>query len=327
MLRLNPMTELIHTVADLTDLRYKDVLEAALARVIFELAEVQRLSIWRVVAEGGGIKLRERLSLPSHDLIEREINLEDARPEWRDCYAKRCYIYGPHDEAGLCCHVFPLWNEREIIALLELSRSSKLEGIQAYTVHGLLRVYRNHLGLLDYGDRDELTGLLNRRTFGTYFKQIAAEDTIHAVIAVVDIDFFKRINDQFGHPYGDEVLILLARLMRDSFAGIEGVFRFGGEEFLLLLPETTQEEAWAALDDFRAAVAQASFPQVGRVTVSIGFSIIQPDDNGAAAFGRADEALYLAKHSGRNRVKCYEELVQEGYLAGTRHSGGDIELF
>ena len=321
------MTELIHTVADLTDLRNKDVLEAALARVIFELAEVERLTIWRIVADGPAVRLRERLSLPAHDYPEQEISLEDARQEWRDCYAKRCYIYGPRDEAGLCCHVFPLWNEREIIAVMELMRPSKLEGEQAHTVHGLLRVYRNHLGLLDYGDRDELTGLLNRRTFGTYFKQIAAEETIHAVIAVVDVDFFKRVNDQFGHPYGDEVLILLARLMSEAFSGFEGIFRFGGEEFLLILPETTREEAWKALDDFRAAVAQASFPQVGRVTVSIGFSTIQPGDNGAAAFGRADEALYLAKHSGRNRVKCYEELVQEGYLAGTKHSGGDIELF
>lgn len=321
------MTELIHTVADLTDLRNKDVLEAALARVIFELAEVQRLSIWRVLAEAGGVWLRERLSLPSRQGPEREINLEDARKEWRDCYARRCYIYAPPDEAGLCCHVFPLWNEREIVGLLELLRPSRLEGIQEHTVDGLLRVYRNHLGLLDYGDRDELTGLLNRRTFDSYFKQITANKTVHAVIAMVDVDFFKRINDQFGHPYGDEVLILLARLMSASFAGIEGIFRFGGEEFLLILPETTQDEAWVALEEFRAAVEAAVFPQVGRVTVSIGFSIIQPDDNGAVAFGRADEALYLAKHSGRNRVKCYEELVQEGYLAGTKHSGGDIELF
>ncbi|GLR67222.1 diguanylate cyclase [Acidocella aquatica] len=321
------MTELIHTVADLTDLRNKDVLEAALARVIFELAEASSLSIWRVVNEGAEIKLRERVSLPAREGQSEEIGLDEARQEWRDCHAGRRYIYCPRDQGGLCRHVFPLCNEREVIGLLEILRPSKLEGVQAHTVHGLLRVYRNHLGLLDYGDRDELTGLLNRRTFGTYFKQITAENNVHAVIAVVDVDFFKRINDQFGHPYGDEVLILLARLMSEYFAGIEGIFRFGGEEFLLVLPETTQEEAWVALDAFRAAVAEAAFPQVGRVTVSIGFSKIEPDDSGAAAFGRADEALYLAKHSGRNRVKCYEELVLEGYLAGTRHSGGEIELF
>ena len=321
------MSELIHTVADLTDLRNKDVLEAALARVIFELAEASRLSIWRVVNEGADIKLRERVSLPPRAEQGTEIPLRAARREWRDCYAGRRHISCPSDDGEQCRHVFPLCNEREVIGLLELLRPSRLASGQEQTLHGLLRVYRNHLGLLDYGDRDELTGLLNRRTFDTYFKQITAEKAVHAVIAVIDVDFFKRVNDQFGHPYGDEVLILLARLISRYFVGIEGVFRFGGEEFLLILPDMKQEQAWSLLDSFRLAVAQAAFPQVGRVTVSIGFTKIRVDDSCAAAFGRADEALYLAKHSGRNRVKCYEELVLEGYLAGNRHSGGDIELF
>ena len=321
------MTELIDTVADLTDLRNRDVLEAALARVIFELAEVSRLSLWRVAGDGAEIKLRERLSLPMREGPMREICLHEARKEWRECHAGRCYVSGPEDENGMSRHIFPLCNEREVIGLMQLLRPSRLARIQEHTVQGLLRVYRNHLGLLDYGDRDELTGLLNRRTYSAFFKQIVCETAVHAAIAVVDVDFFKRVNDQFGHTYGDEVLILLARLMAECFAGIDGLFRFGGEEFLLVLPDTTQEEAWVALDCFRAAVAEAKFPQVVRVTVSVGFSMIQPGDSSAAAFGRADEALYLAKHSGRNRVKCYEELVLEVYLPGTKHSGGEMELF
>ena len=117
---------------------------------------------------------------------------------------------------------------------------------------GLLKIYRSHLGILENTDTDELTGLSNRRPFDEAFRRLAnsppPKSRAHtrrngapirrrrgAELAVVDIDFFKRINDSFGHPYGDEVLVLLARIMRNCFRDSDRMFRFGGEEFVIIL--------------------------------------------------------------------------------------------
>lgn len=321
------MTDLLETVADLTHLRNKDDLEVRFSQVIFNLTGAARVSLWRIINDGTSARLRERVILPLQTAPVSDIPLQEAPPEWRECLTSRRFAYGDQGHDRTMRYVFPICNDREITGLLEIIRPVQLEMIEAQLVTGLLRVYRNHLGLLDYGDRDELTGLLNRRTFDAFFKQVTASYAHHAVVAVADIDFFKRVNDQFGHPYGDEVLILMARLMCQCFSDRDGVFRFGGEEFLVILTDTTLEKAWTALENFRKAVESAVFPQVGQVTVSLGLSLVLPDDTGAAVFGRADEALYVAKQRGRNQTQCYEKLVAEGSLAGIKRSGGEMELF
>jgi diguanylate cyclase (GGDEF)-like protein len=319
------MTDLLDTFGDLTHHRNKDDLDTTLAEAVFALAGATSLSVWRLFHEGSAIRLRERLTLPVlHE--HGQTRPLDTRREWRECYATRRYVCGPAAE-GSVRHVFPISNDREMTGMLEITRPVRLEAMQRHHVDALLRVYCNHLNVLDYGDRDELTGLLNRRSFNMFFKHATQTPGLDAAIAVIDIDFFKRVNDQFGHPYGDEVLILMARLIVQCFAGVEGLFRFGGEEFLVILPETSPHDAWLAMEGFRATVEKTDFPQVGRVTISAGLSMIVGGDTGASAFGRADEALYVAKHSGRNRVKCYEELVADGTLAGAKQSGGEMELF
>ena len=127
-------------------------------------------------------------------------------------------------------------------------------------MEGILSVYRNYQSLLDYSERDSLTGLLNRKTFDEKFARmvnarpsdsVARDDnerrhhaeTKSQWLAVIDIDHFKRVNDQFGHLYGDEVLILVANVLRTSFRAQDRVFRFGGEEFVVLLRSATLADA------------------------------------------------------------------------------------
>jgi diguanylate cyclase (GGDEF)-like protein len=321
------MTDLLDTVAGLTILRDRDELESNCANLLFGLAQAGCLSLWRAQRDGAGVTLRLRISLPVRLALSPAIALDQARAEWRESFATRRYVQGAADVFGVVRHIFPICSEREVIGLIEILRPPVLGPLPEQTIAGFLRVYSNQLGLLDYGDRDELTGLLNRRTFNTYFRQVLAPPVPRAVIAVADIDFFKRINDRFGHPYGDEVLILLARLMANVFSGRDGLFRFGGEEFVVILTDISTRDATLALEDFRRAVAAENFPQVGQVTVSIGHSLVLRDDSGAAAFGRADEALYCAKQLGRNQVQCREGLVRDGTLAGKKQSGGAVELF
>ncbi|MBB5371856.1 GGDEF domain-containing protein [Acidocella aromatica] len=313
------MTEILDTVADLTHLRDKRELEAMFAELICELVGASRLVLWRAGLGGGGKHMHRRLILPEGAATGEENVVFPGIPAMGNSICVE-------DEVGGAFHyVFAIHEGGRSTGVIEILRPERLTRPETLTVSRLIRVYNNHAGLLDYGNRDELTGLLNRRGFNSYFHQAVQEE--QAVIAVADIDFFKRINDEFGHLYGDEVLILMGRLMESCLGEMGGVFRFGGEEFLVILHNTPLGMAAIRLEAFRNAVQSAVFPQVGRVTISVGFSAVRADDTGASAFGRADEALYVAKQHGRNQVRCYEWLVLDGLLREQKKSGGQIELF
>ena len=313
------MTDILETIAELTHLRNRHELERAFAELVYRLAEASCLTLWRVGRKGGEVKLRPQLTLPQHGPAAALL------PECESCLETANPVCSRVAENKASRHVYPIHDGSRVAGLLEITRPEPFTRLEEHMMAGLIKVYSNHAGLLEYGERDELTGLLNRRSYATLFSQAALKT--HGVIAVLDIDFFKRINDEFGHPYGDEVLILMARLMEQSLGEGDGLFRFGGEEFLFLRSGVGLDDAWKILDDFRAIVHGTSFPQVGRVTVSAGFSAFGPGDTGASAFGRADEALYVAKQRGRNQVQCFEWLVEEGCLPDTKKANTEVELF
>jgi len=184
-------------------------------------------------------------------------------------------------------------------------------------------VYRNHLRLLADSQTDTLTGLLNRKTFDEKIAKLMlsrralapreSSGAGGACLAVLDIDHFKRINDRFGHLYGDEVLLLFSRLMRDTFREDDMLFRFGGEEFVVVL-NVGIADAIHVLERFRRKSEQREFPQVGKVTASIGVVSIAKQNLTSTVVQQADEALYYAKQNGRNRVCCYEHLVASSAL-------------
>ena len=118
-----------------------------------------------------------------------------------------------------------------------------------------------------------------------------------------DVDFFKRINDRYGHQCGDEVLVELAALLKSTVRQLDRVGRWGGEEFMVILPETPLEAALQLAERLRAKVSKHPFPCVeGPVTISVGLSSYQQADSEQTMVARADQALYRAKSEGRNRV-------------------------
>lgn len=194
---------------------------------------------------------------------------------------------------------------------------------------GILGVYGNYLSLLEDSQHDGLTGLANRKAFDRSLARllsvISTQNDLQAErrkangrehwLAIIDIDHFKRVNDRNGHLYGDEVLIIVANILRNSFRVQDRLFRFGGDEFVVLLRHATFESATHTLERFRQAVECHAFPgDVGRLTVSIGFARIQDSDTPAAVLGHADDAHYFAKENGRNLVSNYESLLQSGTL-------------
>jgi diguanylate cyclase (GGDEF)-like protein len=119
---------------------------------------------------------------------------------------------------------------------------------------------------------------------------------------VMDLDHFKQINDRFGHQAGDQVLVAFVDLIKCCSRQEDRLFRFGGEEFLLLLPDTDERGLKAASTHLQQQIAQSLPGPGGPVTVSIGGAILRADEHWESWLGRADQCLYQAKSAGRNRT-------------------------
>ncbi len=231
--------------------------------------------------------------------------------------------------------LIPIRGERNVAGVLIIETDQGLPPRDAELVHGILQIAKNHLALLDYGERDTLTGLLNRKIFESTFNKsreraAAAGQGGNAGepswLAILDIDRFKSINDTYGHLFGDEVLLLVSQDIKRCFRGADHLFRFGGEEFLVILDQASDVGAQIALERLRATIEVHPFPQVGRVTVSLGYTRIDKGDTPSNCVERADAALYYAKAHGRNNLRNFEALVSAGELTVKRASN-DIELF
>jgi diguanylate cyclase (GGDEF)-like protein len=217
---------------------------------------------------------------------------------------------------------------------IELHRSPSTR-----VLHGLVTLVRTFEHLMsqwEHANLDTLTGLLNRKTFDDQFDRLIAlaernrarERERHARegdhpcwLGIVDIDHFKLINDTWGHLFGDEVLILMAKHMRESFRVEDTLFRFGGEEFVVMLRHVPETAVTEIFERFSQTIRGAEFPQVGQVTVSVGFCLVDVNRTPAELLARADAALYYAKDHGRDRVCSHEALAAEGLIKPvTAHS-------
>jgi diguanylate cyclase len=160
----------------------------------------------------------------------------------------------------------------------------------------------------ELAELDELTGSFNRRCIMRLLEEEisrAHRSKTHCSIALIDLDWFKRINDTYGHPTGDEVLRTFAITVFANIRNIDRFGRFGGEEFLLVLPDTPQEKAARILDRLRIIIADLDWSALSpgmRVTVSAGITTLRPDETPEPLLARADRALYEAKAGGRNRI-------------------------
>ena len=228
-----------------------------------------------------------------------------------------------------------------IMGIGQLSAMLVVEGMQSVggedeVLARLIQIFSNQLYLISRNELDGLTGLHNRQSFDERIKHLVlnagygdrrAQPVQENCLALFDIDHFKEVNDKFGHLYGDEVLVQFARMMSCAFRYQDMTFRYGGEEFAVVLVGIGPEAAVPVLDIFRRKLAAHEFPQIGHKTVSIGVAGIAPGESVDTTINRADKAMYHAKNNGRNQVCCYETLVREGKLAPVAVVTGDIELF
>jgi diguanylate cyclase (GGDEF)-like protein len=230
-----------------------------------------------------------------------------------------------------------LWAD-EFILVFATKRS--LEAKDTDALESLVRMFGNQIRLLDYSELDSLTHLLNRKTFDETFDRLliqiakssqesspldggerrSCKEEDPAWLATIDIDHFKRINDSYGHLFGDEVLLRMGGLLRKTFRDCDRLFRFGGEEFVVIINAPGRELAETGFERFRSSLETHEFPQVGTVTCSIGFTLISKNDVSSNVLGHSDQALYFAKNNGRNQTCCFEQLMEQGVIASIASS-------
>jgi diguanylate cyclase (GGDEF)-like protein len=343
------MTQLIDHLAELTGFRDRELLDVSVVRAVHDVLRPLAVGIYRSVGEAGSQRWLTRARMALGDATAT------ADPAWTEVLSL------PRIDSVPCRHAcltsakvitagegpqhsyFPISTEREVIGVLELETALGLTPGERAMVSTILRIYGNFHDLLDHSERDPLTGLLNRQTFSAALNRAgrlplsATENSAEGQrsvctdasgwLGVVDIDHFKRVNDTYGHPIGDEVLLLLSRVLRSSFRHQDRLYRFGGEEFVVVLDGLDGDGASNAFERLRVNVNRFAFPQVGQVTVSIGFTKTDASETPSVAFTRADKALYYAKEHGRDLVACFDDLVVAGSLSETKIATGDIDLF
>ena len=333
--------QLIDRVAETTSHRERGALDCAIVQMLVEFLDATSVALYQLLPDAAHIRMArragyERGSLQLRQRLPAELvelpKLAD-RQEWQECVEGRVPVH--RVLTGRCSvSCFPVEEGSEVVGLLQIELTDPVSSRDARLVEGILRILRNQTALLDYGERDTLTRLLNRKTFESNFEKICGDlqeaisspTQLHSWLGVLDIDHFKSINDTYGHVIGDEVLLLVSQIMQRTLRGGDQLYRFGGEEFVVVLENTNAAGAGIAFERIRAAIEQHCFPQAGKITASLGYTTIRRREAPTTCVERADAALYFIKRNGRNAVRCLEHLLESGDLT-FKDNSGDVELF
>lgn len=272
------------------------------------------------------LETKPEVAMADIDLDEDDVN---------ECIHHNKVVSGVSQVDGSTRTLFPIPGLTKALGVLAI------EGEVDNSFHNfldpLLRIYSSHAFLLNRNERDSLTGLYNRQAMESKICQIYQRDEAKQrksdtqqqswCIALLDIDHFKKINDKYGHIYGDEVLTLFGQLLELSFREDDMLFRYGGEEFVLVLKDVDHLKAVNILNRFREQVAATEFPKVGHITVSIGFTMLDTSEPLPTNIDRADQALYYSKNNGRNRSSSFEDLTRRGEIVPQKFDQDNVTVF
>lgn len=204
-----------------------------------------------------------------------------------------------------------VYKDGQVVQFVTAMDISDLKQTQNQLAEAHAKLMLKHQELEHIATTDSLTQIYNREKLGRVFTRelqfMQRGDKVLSIISV-DLDRFKQINDTFGHATGDAVLIKVARTMKNSLRGTDSIGRWGGEEFLILCPQTNHQDALALAERIRAAVAGETYPTNQLQSISMGVASYREGDSLDSLLHRADLAMYQAKQSGRNRV-CSEASI------------------
>lgn len=344
--------EILKSIIELTRQRDLDSLEYSLIATLVDIVPAYRITLQKLSTDDNNRQVVDVTHTVESTGSNKKINFDsqhDQKNRITDEHMQKCLDESTtvkYENNGSLNLLFPITSGGKKAGLLSISGSHDLSEFQSL-IEGITDIYANYLYILNESERDKLTGLFNRRTFDNKLRRMLKiqrdkqneynnsqgsnqkrkqKDASFAWLVIVDIDRFKAVNDKFGHLYGDEVILLISQKMKHCFRNTDLLFRFGGEEFVIVLEPITAEDANNVLEKFRKTIEDHQFPQIGQVTISIGFAEIRETDFPPTILNFADKALYYAKEHGRNCVYNYETLVKQGELKDLKRSGA-IDLF
>ncbi len=340
MQRMND--QILKSVIEITRQRDIDSLELSLISTLAEFVPVSVITLYKPLMDSPADNVEEvvRLSISENNECGNNYSWsKEKQVVTANNYVHQCFqsasIIRSETEDGYTHLLYPIFLDHRVSGVLSLESHEVLTSWHTL-IDALISIYNNYLTILNQSERDKLTGLLNRLTFdrkldklleaqrgkqATYNAPPLTTERRHlepnscAWLAMLDIDNFKRINDTYGHLFGDEVILTLSQKMKQNFRNSDLLFRFGGEEFVVILEPISPEMAKQVLERFSQTIASHDFPQVGKTTISIGFARIMETDYPHAILERADKALYYAKEHGKNCVFNYDELLANGHLS------------
>jgi diguanylate cyclase (GGDEF)-like protein len=344
--------EILASVIEITGQRDLDSLEFSLVASLADMLPVASISIFKKHNENITRSVEEviNLKVSGNTHSKQDYRWSDtARVVETDELTEQCLlssnVLSKRTENGYR-NVFPISAENITIGSLCIDSDEDITD-KTELIENIIKIYSNYLTILIESERDKLTGLFNRRTFDKKLGRLLQTQTkkkelylasgakkerresdadSHAWLVVLDLDNFKTINDTYGHIYGDEILLTLSQKMKEFFRNTDLLFRFGGDEFVIVMEPVTFKNASHTLESFRKMIAEINFPLIGKITISAGFAIISEKDYAPTVLNRADKALYHAKKCGRNTVCNYEVLLEQGELS-SKQSAGAIDLF
>lgn len=334
----------IDKIVNMTALLDLEMMEYSLLKTLKESIEPQELIILKFNCQGQPFY---RLSLRKEklEIIRENIVIPEEILTGIVVVSKTVKPYNFRVDSTKIMTIWHILQSKEQKIILVTTTAKISNELDTHMIKGLLAVYRNFYTVIMDSQRDPLTGLSNRKTFDETISKIHRQreqpqesDAVKLTeqtsqtntgfwLGMCDLDNFKQVNDNWGHLYGDEVLLLSSQLMQAHFREDDYLFRFGGEEFVIIIYASNQEKAFLSFDRFRIAMEDNYFPQVGQVTISIGVTQLDPNIFTATLIDHADKALYYAKHNGRNQVFFYEELVEKGLIEENEIMIGDIKIF
>ena len=329
----------VESLIDLTGRHNKQELTACLVENVRKISASSTITVYEVFAAQSDRELDNNPSgyvvrNTSHSVWQGEPLAQ--HEGFTECIATKKIVHLTPENSLTTRMIIPVRGARDIIGLLVIDcHNSDTEVL--FMIEALSQVWKSQQFLLDRNERDGLTGLLNRQALESRIPHLFGEKPNSPqgatgasgikCVAMPDLDKFKEVNDQYGHLFGDEVLVHFTSLMKNSFRPYDYLFRYGGEEFVVVLLNVELDMAVTILDRFRHTVETYDFPQVGKKTVSIGVIQMTTSELPSTLLDRADKALYFTKQHGRNRVCAYEHLLRSGQLQESVVSSGDIELF
>ena len=315
---------IITSLVELTRLRDQDAIRNKLMSALLEISEASWLVLCRMEREHENpvVEVTNRIPNPSSEKAIQHFPTE---------LFERTELFEGCRDGGTPVWVQDLDNYQSIIFQLPNSSrhhefvvvfDERVDGRTERIISSVLDLYDNFLGLVIENTQDPLTRLYNRGAFDidlpATLLRINEFDERRAhprpqqkrhFLAMMDLDHFKRINDTFGHLYGDEVILIFSSILREQMGDFDRIYRYGGEEFAVILHDITRDEVETLMERLRRAVESYEFPQVGQVTVSIGVAELKNNHLPSSLLDFADQALYHSKDSGRNRVSFFEDMA------------------